>query len=306
VGATVVSRRPVSALDGLDEAAELARRRLVEAAGANEVQLLLAGVPTALLVAGEGTPMILLHGPGEFAERWSRVLPALAATHRVIAPDLPGHGRSGTHPDGMGGETLMAWLDALVDTCAEPPVLVGHILGGSIVARYAAANRARVSRLVLVDSLGLTKFRPSPRFALGLLGFMAHPTAATHGRFMSQCLLDDAAVRSELGDLWDALRDYSVDRARDPGVKASMKALMREVGVPVIPPEQLGAIGEPTSLIWGRHDRANKIARAESASARFGWPLHVIEDCADDPPIEKPADFVAAVTSTSAAVPRRA
>ncbi len=243
--------------------------------------------------------MILLHGPGEFAERWTRVLPALAATHHVIAPDLPGHGRSGTDPDGVRG--LMAWLDALIDTCSEPPILVGHILGGSIAARYAATHPGRVARLVLVDSLGLAKFRPSPRFALGLLGFMVHPTEATHGRFMNQCLLNEAAVRSQLGDLWDALRDYSVDRARDPDVKASMKALMSEVGVPVIPVEQLRAISVPTALIWGRHDRANKIAKAEAVSALLGWPLQVIEDCADDPPIERPTDFVAAVTSTTPA-----
>ena len=44
----------------------------------------------------------------------------------------------------------------------------------------------------------------------------------------------------------------------------------------------------PTTLIWGRHDLATPLRVAEAASARYGWPLHVIEDAADDPPVERP------------------
>ena len=51
----------------------------------------------------------------------------------------------------------------------------------------------------------------------------------------------------------------------------------------------------PTTLIWGRHDLATRLAVAEAASERHGWPLHVIEDSADDPPIEQPEAFVGAL-----------
>lgn len=54
----------------------------------------LAGVSTAVLEGGDGPPMVLLHGPGEFAALWARVIPDLVKTHRVVAPDLPGHGAS--------------------------------------------------------------------------------------------------------------------------------------------------------------------------------------------------------------------
>ena len=55
----------------------------------------LAGIETSVLEGGEGSPIVLLHGPGEFAGKWLRVLPDLVETHRVIAPDLPAHGDSG-------------------------------------------------------------------------------------------------------------------------------------------------------------------------------------------------------------------
>jgi pimeloyl-ACP methyl ester carboxylesterase len=45
----------------------------------------------------------------------------------------------------------------------------------------------------------------------------------------------------------------------------------------------------------GRHDLATRLRVAEAASARHDWPLHVIEDCADDPPLEQPEAFVAAL-----------
>ncbi len=44
----------------------------------------------------------------------------------------------------------------------------------------------------------------------------------------------------------------------------------------------------PTTLIWGRHDPATKLRAAKRASARYRWPLHVIDGAADDPVLEQP------------------
>lgn len=277
--------------------AEESRLRLLADVTVRERRSKLAGIPTAFLEAGEGPPIVLLHGPGEFKERWYQVIQELATNHRVVAPDFPGHGRSGIPSAGLGTAEVFDWLDALLDECCEmPPVLVGHILGGSVAARYASVRPAnQIERLVLVDSLGLARFRPSPRFAIGLARFMIRPTERTHEKFMHQCLADDQTVRDTIGEKWDALRDYSLDRAKDPKVKAAMKFFMSELGVPRIADSQLLEIKSPTSLVWGRDDRANRLRIAEAASERFGWPLHVIEGAADDPPMERPDEFVAAV-----------
>ena len=58
---------------------------------------------------------------------------------------------------------------------------------------------------------------------------------------------------------------------------------------------ELLAIAVPTTLIWGRHDLATRLPIAEAASARYGWPLQVIENAADDPPMEQPEAFVKAL-----------
>ena len=55
-----------------------------------------------------------------------------------------------------------------------------------------------------------------------------------------------------------------------------------------IPQDVLGRIEVPTALIWGRHDLQTRLSVAQSASARYGWPLHVIEGARDDPFFEQP------------------
>ena len=70
---------------------------------------------------------------------------------------------------------------------------------------------------------------------------------------------------------------------------------MEQFGISAIPPTDLARIGVPTTLIWGRHDLATQLQIAEAASARYAWPLQVIENAADDPPMEQPEAFLKAL-----------
>jgi len=74
-----------------------------------------------------------------------------------------------------------------------------------------------------------------------------------------------------------------------------MGALMKEFAFAPIPAADLARISLPTTLIWGRHDLATPLAVAEAASARYRWPLHVIENANDDPPIEQPEALLSAL-----------
>ena len=65
--------------------------------------------------------------------------------------------------------------------------------------------------------------------------------------------------------------------------------------MPAIPVTDLERIAVPTTLIWGRHDPVMRVRVAEAASARYEWPLAVIEDAGDDPPIERPEAFLDAL-----------
>jgi pimeloyl-ACP methyl ester carboxylesterase len=276
------------------------RERLLHGLPVAERRLQLAGVSTALLEGGNGKPIILLHGPGESAVKWLRILPDLVRTHRVVAPDLPGHGASDVGDGRLDADHMRAWLGALIEsTCAAPPTLVGHVIGGAIAARFAVPHGDRIERLVLSDSLGLARFRPSPRFALDMVRFMTRPTERSYTRFMRQCSYDPDRLRDEMGPRWEPFVAYNVENAQAPSSRA-VGRLMRNVGLPRIPPEDLARIRVPTTLIWGRQDRAIRLRVAQTASHRYGWPLHVIEECADDPARDKPTEFLEALRSALA------
>ena len=271
------------------------REKAVAALPVADRRLDVAGIPTAMLAGGDGPPIVLVHGPGESALHWTRVIPSLATTHRVVAPDLPAHGASGPLPDGAARRTV-DWLAELIDrTCDVEPVVVGGTLGGAVAARVAAVCADRLEGLVLVDALGLTDFAPEPRFGQALNGFLARPDEATHDDLWRVCTYDLDRMRGAMGDVWESILEYNLERIGAPGTMAGIGALMQEFALHAIPAEELERIQAPTTLVWGRHDLATSLAVAEAASARYGWPLHVIEECADAPALEQPERLLAAL-----------
>jgi pimeloyl-ACP methyl ester carboxylesterase len=274
------------------------RTELFAGIGAAERRLDIDGVSTAVIEAGDGPPLVLLHGPGEFAAGWLPVLPQLLRTHRVIAPDLPGHGASRIVEGELTGDRVLGWLDRLIShTCATPPALVGRVIGGAIGARYAIDHADRIAHLVLVDTLGLAGFDPEPRFALAMHRYLAQPDRSHYERFMEFCMYDLDGVRSHLGSRWEPYATYAVELAQSASGQAALGRMIAEFGTP-LPAEQLDRIDVPTTLIWGRDDLATPVAVAEAAAARHGWPLHVIDEAGDDPVLDQPERFVDALRTT--------
>jgi pimeloyl-ACP methyl ester carboxylesterase len=262
----------------------------------SEQRLQLAGVSTSVLEGGDGPPVVLLHGQGEFAAVWMRAISDLVGTHRVIVPDLPGHGASEVSSGSLDTGTVLMWLDQLIDqTCHSRPVLAGHLLGGAIAARYAVNHGDRLAHLVLVDTMGLGWFRPAPSFAPPMMGFVARPTRRSRDRLFNRCFLDMGRVGEQTGEQWEPLLAYALDRARTPSVQAALRRLIPRLGMPPLPSGDLERIDVPTTLIHGRHDLQVRLRTAEAASAKYGWPLHVIEECRDDPAAEQPEAFLDAL-----------
>jgi pimeloyl-ACP methyl ester carboxylesterase len=280
-----------------------ARKRLFAGLPVIERRVELHGMSTAILQGGDGPPVVLLHGPGGYAAHWMRVIPELVTTHRVVAPDLPGHGASEVGDGLLDADRVLAWLGELIEhTCTSPPALVGQLLGGAIAVRFALTHAGRVSRLVLIDTFGLTPFDPAPEFGSAIKDYFAQPTEHTHERLWRHCAFDLDGLRRRMGQRWQPFTAYNLDRALTPSVRAAFHVLMQQFGLPAIPTADLAHIAVPTSLIWGRHDQATPLSVAEATHARLGWPLRVIEDCADDPPIEQPEAFLHAVRAALASL----
>lgn len=130
------------------------------------------GGPIAVEEHGAGSlPLVLVHGMVADATFWRSTVRALGGRHRLIIPELRGHGRSGPAADGDYSIAACASdLEAVLDAFALPRVvLVGHSFGASVAIELASRFPDRVAALVVVDGAGDFAFVPPD----ALRGFMA-------------------------------------------------------------------------------------------------------------------------------------
>lgn len=228
-----------------------------------------AGRRVGYKVAGDGHPVVLIHGLSGSTRWWRHTLPALARHHRVYLVELPGHGRlirgSPSLPLVDAAAWLLAWMDAAE---VQRPHLIGHSMGGYIALRLAASSPAAVDRLVLVDSAGVPVVRSLIQYALPL---------ARAGRYMAPSFLPVLA--------YDAFRAGPLTLLR-----SALDLLRQDVR------EDLRRITAPTLLIWGERDALVPVSVAEMMRREIPESrLVVLAGAGHVPMFERPQDFNRAV-----------
>lgn len=116
--------------------------------------------------------LVFLHGFGGRATQWRHQLQKFSEDNRVIALDLPGHGRSDSLPGGFSMPQVQAALRAGLETLAieTPFVLLGHSFGGAIAAEFAADHPDQLSHLLLIATPAGFRLNAAYRVLLGLHG----------------------------------------------------------------------------------------------------------------------------------------
>ena len=261
------------------------------------------GMPMGYLVAGEGPPMVLLHGAGDDSLDWRWTLPELARTHRVYAPDLPGSGESARTVADYSPASFERFIASFVDALGiGRATFVGNSLGGLVALRLALSEPARVGSLVLVDGAGLGRaVNPAfnsvtvpglPEAALPL--WRTRPGA--YGRARARAALLFAHPTGVPGE-WLA---EQCRLARSPGyLEAHLRVLRNLVG-PIgqreVLLDRLPLLQMPTLVVWGERDRVFPRSQAKQAVAKMGdGSLALIPDCGHMPHVERPEPFVTAL-----------
>lgn len=196
---------------------------------------------------------VLVHGAWHGAWCWQRVAPLLeAGGHRVLAPDLPGHG---TAPAPVSAMTLASYamkVKQAVETAGEPVVLVGHSMGGMAVTQAAEHVPDRIRRLVY-----LTAMLPADGQSLrdAVAGFEGPSAIQDHLEVdepSGTCVVDRAALRALFyGECTDADVSFATSRL----VPESLAAIAAPVR---ITPERAGRL--PRAYIECRRDGAISLA----------------------------------------------
>lgn len=113
------------------------------------------GLSMHYVTAGEGPPVVLLHGWPQTWYEWREVIPAMAEEHTVIAPDLRGMGDTDTPQSGYDKDTVSTDVRNLVHALGfgdEPIALVGHDWGMATAYAYAAQYRDEVAALCVLEA----------------------------------------------------------------------------------------------------------------------------------------------------------
>ncbi len=206
--------------------------------------------------AGQGFPLVLLHGLGASSFSWRGNLGPLSRRLRVRAPDLPGHGRTpaGVVPD-FRLETLTAALLVLLDSRGvERAVLAGNSLGGSLALLLAREQPDRFPALALLDPAAFLQRTPRLFYPLRLplLGWVA---AALLGPWVVRPALHQAYHRKELISP-EVVAGYAPTFRLLANRLAIRRLVCRIKDWPLSRVEALvGGITQPVCLIWGREDR---------------------------------------------------
>ena len=251
-----------------------------------------AGIPTTVLEGGDGPPLVLLHGPGGSATDWIGVDPALVGRHRVIAPDLPGHGGSDLGDDWSPGWTTLIERDV-------PGAAGARRQRGSAARSPRSSPRRTATGSPASSSSTRSAWRRSrrrPSSARALHAFMAQPTTATHDRLWARCVFDLDRVRERMGERWEPFTAQNLDRARTAGHRCADRAVR-------------ACRRSTTTRADRRADRADlgparprdPLAVAEAASARARLAAPRDRGLRRRPPIEQPEAFVRALEAEDAA-----
>jgi pimeloyl-ACP methyl ester carboxylesterase len=224
-------------------------------------ELMLHGNRISYRIAGAGPVLLLIHGIASNTEAWMPSIALLARQYTVIAPDLPGHGRSDKPPGDYSLGALASTLrDLLIALDHERVTLVGHSLGGGVAMQFAYQFPERVERLVLVSSGGLGHTVSPLLRAASLPGselFVAAtvgPLSAA-GRFLGGALrrvgMQPAADIAEVARGFASLADAQARSA----FLDTLRAVVGPHGQRVNATNRLYlAEGVPTLLVWGERD----------------------------------------------------
>jgi 2-hydroxy-6-oxonona-2,4-dienedioate hydrolase len=252
------------------------------------------GVRTRLLEAGEGPPLILLHGTGGHAEAYARNLAALAKRFHVIAYDMIGHGYS-DKPDkpytiDVYSEHLAHTLDAIE---LDRVYLSGESLGAWVAAWFAAHETDRVSRLVLNTPSNIFNRREiMEKITTSSLAAVMHPSPEKVRERLAWLFFEG---NREL--LTDELVDVRYRIYSRPGFQRAMENILVLQDPEVRERfawrrDWVQKIEAPTLLLWTSHDPTGTL---EETKTLAGWVSHsrvaVIEQSGHWPQWEKPTEF---------------
>jgi pimeloyl-ACP methyl ester carboxylesterase len=240
------------------------------------------GVRMRYFVAGEGPPLVLVHGLGGAASNWTELAPLLLPGRRLLVPDLPGHGGSTALPGVSGLEPFADRVAAVAEREGMLPApIVGHSLGGMVVLRLALRHPDAVPALVLAGAAGLSIGGVWGRNVLSLFtsvrpGRIAarYRSRVSRSRLLRRLVFGFVSVADPAGQTDQAVEGFLAGQLLHTDVDSAWQALRRDD-----PRQELEGIRRPVLVLWGAEDVQLPLEDAFEYTRRLHARLRVIPGC---------------------------
>jgi pimeloyl-ACP methyl ester carboxylesterase len=242
----------------------------------------LKGVRMRYFVGGEGSPLILVHGLGGAAANWTELVPRLVRRHRLLVPDLPGHGGSTALPAVAGLEPFADRVALVADREGMLPApVVGHSLGGMVVLRMALRQPDDFPALVLAAAAGLSIGNVWGRNLLSVFSTIRPGRLAARYRsrvsrspLLRRLVFGFVSVADPAGLTDEAVEGFLAAHLLHTDVGSAWRALRADD-----PREELEAIRCPVLVLWGAEDVQLPLDDAFEYTRRLRARLRVIPGC---------------------------
>ncbi len=248
--------------------------------------------------AGDGPPLVLLHGSGPGVSGWANFgdnLPTFTTHFRTLVLDFPGFGKSYS----CEGSPLLAAMPTVLDFLEGlglgPVPIVGNSMGGNVAARVAAAAPERVSALVTVGGVGMPIFTPAPAEGVKLLvDFVEDPTRDRLVAWMESMVHDPAILTDDFVEMrWAAAQDPQALADVGRMFNRKMLSMMRSSSAGAVDQVSvLAKIEAPTLLTFGRDDRVTPLDSVLVPMRVIrNAEVHVFPNCGHWAMIERKQEF---------------
>jgi pimeloyl-ACP methyl ester carboxylesterase len=203
----------------------------------------------------DGPPLVLIHGSNASFVTWKPWVKRLGDTFRIISVDLPGHGLTGSVPNGdYSHDGMVKFLAEVADNLQLTKfALGGNSMGGRVSAGFVLEHSDRVTRLILVAATGLPYQDAPPTLVFRILRIPLLNRVLRHitPRSIPAAALNDGISRRAIID--DEMVDTYWDFIRMEGTRA---ATILRINMPVKTLEdRIHEIRIPTLILWGDEDR---------------------------------------------------